>query len=58
MTIYRLYTARELQFDINLFTSVFPVALADALDRASKPALEAIPAAQRDSGLVAAAQAS
>jgi UDP-GlcNAc:undecaprenyl-phosphate/decaprenyl-phosphate GlcNAc-1-phosphate transferase len=37
MTIYRLYTDRELQFDINLLTSVFPVALADALDRASKP---------------------
>jgi UDP-GlcNAc:undecaprenyl-phosphate GlcNAc-1-phosphate transferase len=58
MTIYRLYTDRELQFDINLLTSVFPVALADALDRASKPALEAIPSAERDSGLVAAAQAS
>jgi UDP-GlcNAc:undecaprenyl-phosphate GlcNAc-1-phosphate transferase len=58
MTIYRLYTDRELQFDINLLTSVFPVALADALDRASKPALEVIPAADRDSRLVAAAQAS
>ncbi len=58
MTIYRLYTDRELQFDINLLTSVFPVALADALDRASKPALEVTPAAERDSGLVAAARAS
>jgi UDP-GlcNAc:undecaprenyl-phosphate GlcNAc-1-phosphate transferase len=54
MTIYRLYTERELQFDINLLTSVFPVALADALDRASNPLLEVIPTADQDSGLVAA----
>jgi hypothetical protein len=54
MTIYRLYTDRELQFDINLLTTVFPVALADALDRASNPALEVIATAERDSGLVAA----
>jgi predicted transcriptional regulator len=54
MTIYRLYTERELQFDINLLTSVFPVALADALHRASNLALEVIPAAERGSGLVAA----
>jgi len=54
MTIYRLYSARELQFDINLLTSVFPVALADALDRALNPALEAIPTADHDSALVAA----
>jgi UDP-GlcNAc:undecaprenyl-phosphate GlcNAc-1-phosphate transferase len=54
MTIYRLYTERELQFDINLITSVFPVALADALHRASNLALEVIPAAERGSGLVAA----
>jgi UDP-GlcNAc:undecaprenyl-phosphate GlcNAc-1-phosphate transferase len=54
MTIYRLYSDRELQFDINLLTSVFPVALADALDRVSNPAPEAQPAIQRDSALVAA----
>jgi UDP-GlcNAc:undecaprenyl-phosphate GlcNAc-1-phosphate transferase len=54
MTVYRLYTDRELQFDINLLTSVFPVALADALDRAVSPALEVMPAADQRSGLVAA----
>ena len=54
MTIYRLYTDRELQFDINLLTSVFPVALADALDRASIPTVEVIPAAEQGSELIAA----
>jgi len=43
-----------LQFDINLLTSVFPVALADALDRASSPTLEVIPTPDQGSGLVAA----
>jgi len=54
MTIYRLYTDRELQFDINLLTSVFPVALADALDRVSTPALEIVPPPEQVSELVAA----
>ncbi|HEX8811136.1 MAG TPA: hypothetical protein VF742_04000, partial [Terracidiphilus sp.] len=54
MTVYRLYSDRELQFDINLLTSVFPVALADALDRTSNSALGAIPAMDNGSGLVAA----
>jgi len=54
MTVYRLYTDRELQFDINLLTSVFPVALADALDRTVNPAFEIMPAADQRSGLVAA----
>jgi UDP-GlcNAc:undecaprenyl-phosphate/decaprenyl-phosphate GlcNAc-1-phosphate transferase len=34
MTVYRLYNSRDLQVDLNLLTSVFPIALADALDRA------------------------
>jgi UDP-GlcNAc:undecaprenyl-phosphate GlcNAc-1-phosphate transferase len=54
MTVYRLYTDRELQFDINLLTSVFPVALADALDRTVSPAFEIMPTADQRSGLVAA----
>jgi len=54
MTIYRLYTDRELQFDINLFTSLFPVALADALDRASNSTVEIIPTAEQDASLVEA----
>ena len=31
--MYRVYTKRDLQLDINLVTSEFPVVLADALDR-------------------------
>jgi len=31
-TLYRLYTSRDLQLDINLLTSSFPGALAEALD--------------------------
>jgi hypothetical protein len=34
MTLYRIYSTHDLQFDVNLLTSAFPVALADALDRA------------------------
>jgi UDP-GlcNAc:undecaprenyl-phosphate GlcNAc-1-phosphate transferase len=34
MTIYRRYSERDLQLDVNLLTSIFPGALADALDRA------------------------
>jgi UDP-GlcNAc:undecaprenyl-phosphate GlcNAc-1-phosphate transferase len=33
LVIHRLYSQRNLQLDINLITSGFPVALADALDR-------------------------
>jgi UDP-GlcNAc:undecaprenyl-phosphate/decaprenyl-phosphate GlcNAc-1-phosphate transferase len=54
MTIYRLYTDRELQFDINLLTSAFPVALADALERTATPVVEIIPAVEQGSELIAA----
>jgi UDP-GlcNAc:undecaprenyl-phosphate GlcNAc-1-phosphate transferase len=55
MTIYRLYTDRELQLDINLLTSVFPVALADALERAAIRAVDVrLTAAERDSALLTA----
>jgi UDP-GlcNAc:undecaprenyl-phosphate GlcNAc-1-phosphate transferase len=33
LTVYRIYSQRGLQLDVNLITSVFPVALADALER-------------------------
>ena len=33
MTVYRQYTDRNLQLDLNLLISTFPVVLADALDR-------------------------
>jgi len=54
VTIYRLYTDRELQFDLNLLISVFPAALADALDRASRLTLEEMPEPDQSSALVAA----
>jgi hypothetical protein len=43
ITIYRGYIERDLQVDINLLTSIFPIALADALDRASNSNLEFLP---------------
>ena len=45
INIFRFYTERTVQLDINLLTSVFPMALADALDRvlAASPALVDIP---------------
>jgi hypothetical protein len=33
LAVYRVYSQRGLQLDVNLITSEFPVALADALDR-------------------------
>lgn len=54
MTIYRLYTQRDLQLDINLLTSVFPMALADAIDRVMIPAVEEIPVLKSEPEFVAA----
>ena len=42
LRVQRLYTQRDLQLDVNLLTSVFPVALADAIDRVLTRELEAI----------------
>ena len=33
LDVYRVYTHRDLQLDVNLLTSEFPAALANALDR-------------------------
>jgi hypothetical protein len=54
MTVYRLYTQRDLQLDINLLTSVFPMALADAIDRVMIPAVEEIPVLKSEPEFVAA----
>ncbi len=43
LTVYRLYDGRDLQLDMNLLTSLFPVALADALDRVLERAVETEP---------------
>ena len=34
MTVYRLYTPRPLQLDVNLLTADFPIVLAEAIERA------------------------
>ena len=54
MTVYRLYSGRELQFDINLLISEFPIALANALDRIWASGLEILPAPRQPSELIAA----
>jgi UDP-GlcNAc:undecaprenyl-phosphate GlcNAc-1-phosphate transferase len=53
MSIYRLYTQRDLQLDVNLLTSVFPVALANALDLVFAGAVEILPNPDEDRGLAA-----
>jgi UDP-GlcNAc:undecaprenyl-phosphate GlcNAc-1-phosphate transferase len=40
LTLYRLYGGGDLQLDVNLLTSVFPGALADALERVQNGAVE------------------
>src|SRR3984957_2714480 len=55
LVIRRIYSTRGLQLDINLLTSVFPVALADALDRTLQHGVEVIPRpSQDDIGFVTA----
>src|SRR4029077_7266970 len=43
LLVQRGYSPRDLQLDINLLTSVFPRALADALDRTLGSSLQIIP---------------
>ena len=55
LEVHRLYSQRDLQLDINLLTSAFPIALADALDRTLHNTVQIIPrASQDDQGFVAA----
>jgi len=60
MMVHRLCSQRDLQLDINLLTSAFPIAIADALDRTLPHALQVIPLAgqplsgQDDQGFIAA----
>jgi hypothetical protein len=43
LVIFRRYTNRDLQLDINLFTSVFTTTLAEALHRAAAQNVEFMP---------------
>ena len=54
LTVYRLYSERDLQLDVNLLTSVFPVALADALDRTLSHTVEVASSTKEDEGFMAA----
>jgi len=53
MTVHRLYTGRDLQLDINLLTSAFPPALAEALHRTLSYPLANV-AVAKNSGAMAA----
>jgi UDP-GlcNAc:undecaprenyl-phosphate/decaprenyl-phosphate GlcNAc-1-phosphate transferase len=54
MKMYRRYDERDLQLDINLLTSVFPSALAEALDRALSVSLGGRRLPEEDSNVMAA----
>ena len=54
LVIYRVYSRRDLQLDINLLTSEFPVALANALDRVLTAPEVLASAAQADTPFLAA----
>ncbi len=54
LTVYRLYSTRDLQVDINLLTTTFPTALADALDRTLAHSAQVIALPGQDTSLIAA----
>ena len=54
LVVYRAYNQRDLQLDVNLLTSEFPVALADALDRALALPTALVPNVQSDNRYLAA----
>jgi UDP-GlcNAc:undecaprenyl-phosphate GlcNAc-1-phosphate transferase len=54
LVVHRLYSARNLQVDINLLTSTFPTALADALDHTLAHSAQVIPLPEQQSPYVAA----
>jgi len=54
LIVRRLYSSRDLQLDINLLTTTFPVALADALDRTVVHPAQLISIAAQDSPLISA----
>ena len=54
LVVYRVYSHRDLQLDVNLLTSEFPAALADALERVLARPEVLIPAVQADTSFLAA----
>jgi hypothetical protein len=54
LDVYRIYSHRALQLDVNLLTSEFPFTLADALDRVLTMTEVLMPAGQNDTPFLAA----
>jgi hypothetical protein len=54
LVVYRIYSHRDLQLDVNLLISEFPATLADALDRVLSTPEVLVPAVQGDSRFQAA----
>jgi len=54
LMVHRLYSPRGLQIDINLLTTGFPTALADALDRTLAHPAHVIPLPEQDTSMIAA----
>lgn len=52
LTVYRFYCERDLQIDVNLLTTLLPVALAEALDQVLGQAVAGVET-KEDSGLLA-----
>ena len=52
LRMFRQYNARDLQLDINLLTSLFPTALAEALSRSLTPALQNAATSKREGASV------
>jgi len=54
LIVYRIYSRRDLQLDVNLLTSEFPATLADALERVLTRPEVLVPVAQGDTSSLAA----
>ena len=54
LVVYRIYSHRDLQLDVNLLTSEFPPTLANALDRVLTSADVLVPAREADGQFLAA----
>ncbi|MGA3087534.1 MAG: MraY family glycosyltransferase [Terriglobales bacterium] len=54
LVVYRTYSRRDLQLDVNLLTSEFPMVLADALDRVLTAPEVILPAEQDETRFLAA----
>jgi UDP-GlcNAc:undecaprenyl-phosphate/decaprenyl-phosphate GlcNAc-1-phosphate transferase len=54
LTVFREYSNRNLQLDVNLLTSAFPTALANALDRIHAHSAQVIPLPEQGASIITA----